>query len=414
MANDGFSIRRIHALGPSGLQQLFRDRPQNPHTRVHNLLWGTYGPVAQVRKTFSDIRELAEDIASTHGLISMQVVFAFPPDVAARYVETTNLLWGTAHTMEHIITSELDGDPICFILVAGERRHRALTMLWNFGCRACRKAMKRKARDGGCFHRHFPGGLVPVSLKVGYAPDDALTLQFAENSHKRPKAHEESAGFRLLWEVARMRNAAVTVQEFARSIGHPTRYITQALLFTNAPQYIQDAVAQSRFPYSAALALARYHEERKSEHELQYWFERSVSEGWKTAEIQNQLQRDLRDWRSSQLGMFGAAILANQDARIRQTFGHGVWRIVQWASALLLSAIQARDDGRIGLRDSPFASGGLARAVLAIFEMLEELVPVIRRDLQEHQRQRIAASQERLKPDIDALREELGPTGDDD
>ncbi len=375
MANDGFTVRRIHALGSSGLHQLFQDRSSDPHSRVYNLHWGTYGPVAQVRKTFSDIRELAEDIA-TRGMISMQVVFAFTPEVTVRYIETTNLLWGTAHTMSQMILSELDGAPMCFVLVAGERRHRALTQLWNFGCRACRKAMKRKARNGGCFHKHFPGGFVPVALKVGYAIDDALTLQLAENSHKRPKAHEEAAGFRLLWEVARMRNPAVTVPEFARSIGHPTKHVSQGLLFTDAPQYIQHAVAQSRFPFSAALALARYHAERQSEEELRYWFNRSVSEGWRTAEIQTQLQKDLSDWKGAQLGIFGAAILANQEARIRQSFASGVWRTMQWASAFLLSAIQARDEGRIGLRDSPFATRGLARAIVSIYEMLAELVPV--------------------------------------
>ena len=412
MANDGFAVRRIHALGPSGLQQLFQDRSNNSHTRIYNLQWGTYGPVAQVRKTFSDIRELAEDIA-TRGMISMQVVFAFSPEVTARYLETTNLLWGTAHDMTHVITSELDGVPMCFVLVAGERRHRALTRLWNIGCRACRKSMKRKARNGGCFHQHFPGGFIPVSLKVGYAPDDALTLQLAENSHKRPKAHEEAAGFRLLWEVAHMRNPATTVPEFARSIGHPAKYVSQGLLFTNSAEYIQDAVAQSRLSFTAAIALARYHEERGCDAELRYWFDRCLAEGWTTSEIQVQLHEDLQNWKSSQLGLFGAAILANQEARVRQTFARGVWRVVQWASAFLSSAIQARNDGRIGLKDSPFATGGLARAVVSMYEMLAELVPVVRRDLREHERQRIAVIQRELKPDIEALHEEHRPSNGD-
>lgn len=409
MANDGFAVRRIHALGPSGLQQLFQDRANDPHTRIYNLQWGAYGPVAQVRKTFADIRELAEDIA-TRGMISMQIVFAFTPEVTARYIETTNLLWGTAHSMSQVQISELDGVPMCFVLVAGERRHRALNRLWAYGCRACKKTMGRKARNGGCFHKHFPGGFIPVALKVGYAPDDALTLQLAENSHKRPKAHEEAAGFRLLWEVARMRNPEVTVPDFARSIGHPTRYVSQGLLFTNAAEYIQDAVSQSRLSYTAALALARYHEERRCEQELRYWFDRCLAEGWTTSEIQIQLQQDLRNWKSSQLGLFGAAILAQQETRIRLTFARGVWRTVQWISAFLLSAVQARKEGRIGLKDSPFATGSLARAIVHIYEILAELVPVVRRDLQEHERQRIAVVQEQLKPDIDALRDECRPT----
>ena len=85
---------------------------------------------------------------------------------------------------------------------------------------------------------------------------------------------------------------------------------------------------------------------------------------------------------------------------------------MQWASAFLLSAIQARAEGRIGLRDSPFATRGLARAIVSIYEMLAELVPVVRRDLREHERQRIAVIQEELQPDIDALREECSPSND--
>lgn len=403
MASDGNAVRRIQELGPSGLAKLFNDIPQDPHTRIYNLAWQQYGPVAQVRKTFADIRDLMEDIAR-RGMISMQVVFAFTPDVAARYVETTNLLWGMARTLSDMTISELDGVPMYFILVAGERRHRALTMLWRYGCRACKKSMGRGARNGECFRKHFPGGYVPVSLKVGYTPDDALKLQLAENTHKRPKAHEEAAGFRLLWEVARLRNPEITIPEFAHSIGHPTRDVSRGLLFMETAPYIQEAVAQGRLSFSAALAFGRYHAERQSDGELRYWFDRSLAEGWTSKKIQEQLVQDLKDWKTAQLGLFGTAIMQQQQQdHLRRTYQEGVWRVVQWAQGVLLAAIVARREGRIGLKDSPFTTGGIARAIVGIYEMLAELAPIVRKDLTEEQRQRNGQLHKQLKPDMEWL-----------
>ena len=405
--NAGRSALRIHKLDPKTLQEIFQDRRGTPYTRILNLKWQTYEPVAQVRSTFSDIIELAEDVAF-RGMLQMQNVCAFPPDVAQRYIDAVNLMWGTSHRLESLPQGTLDGEPMVFILIAGERRHRALRRLWVHGCRACKATMKSKAANGGCFTKHFPGGFVPVNLKMGYTPYEALTDQFAENTHKRPVPHEEAMGFRVLYEVAKQREPTVTVKQFARTIGHPTRYVTQAIAYTGLPDRIQEAVSEKRISYSHALALVRYHTERADETELTYWFTRALAEQWSAEKLNKELVADLHHWKAHQLGMFGEALLDRQEKKIRESFGNGVTEGMNWMEGMLISAIRARDDGLIGLPDSPFATTALAKAVVRQFDLLTELVPTVKRDWTPTERNEIHRLQHELEPEIDWLRRRTG------
>lgn len=401
--NAGKSARRIHTLDPNTLQDIFQDTRGTPYTRVFNLKWQTYEPVAQVRKTFGDIIELSEDIA-LRGMLQMQNVCAFPPDVAKRYIDAVNLMWGTSHTFEKLPQGMLDDEPRTFILIAGERRHRALRRLWVHGCRTCKATLKSKAANGGCFTKHFPGGFVPVNLKMGYTPYEALTDQFAENTHKRPIPHEEAMGFRVLYEVAKQREPTVTVKQFAGTIGHPTRYVTQAIAYTRLPNRIQEAVSEKRISYSHALALVRYHTERADETELTYWFTRALAEQWSAEKLNKELIADLHHWKAHQLGMFGEALLEQQEKKIRESFGNGITKGMEWMEGVLVAALRARDDELIGLQNSPFATTALAKTVVRQFELLTELVPTIKRDLTIAERKRISQLCHELEPEIDWLR----------
>ncbi len=402
--NTGRSVRRIHTLDPDTLKEIFQDTRGTPYTRVFNLVWGSYDPVAQVRQTFKDIIELSEDIA-LRGMLQMQNVCAFPPNVAKRYIDAVNLMWGTSHTIESLPQGTLDGEPMVFILIAGERRHHALRRLWIHGCRACKAALKSKAANGGCFTKHFPGGFVPVNLKMGYTPYEALTDQFAENTHKRPVPHEEAMGFRVLYEVAKQREPTITVVQFARTIGHPTRYVTQAIAYTGLPNRIQEAVSGKRISYSHALALVRYHTERANETELTYWFTRALAEQWSAQKLNKELVADLHHWKAHQLGMFGEALLDQQEAELRRSFANGITKGMDWLDAVLVSAIRARDDGLIGLAESPFATTALARAVVRQFDLLTELVPTILRDLTLAEQNEVHRLSHKLEPHIEELRE---------
>lgn len=404
--NAGNSARRIHKLDPDTLRRIFQDRRKTPYTRVFNLKWKTYEPVAQVRTTFSDIIELSEDIAG-RGILQMQNVCAFPPDVAQRYIDAVNLMWGTSHTLDSLPQEILDGEPMFFILIAGERRHRALRRLWAHGCRTCKATLKGKATNGGCFTKHFPGGFVPVNLKMGYTPYEALTDQFAENTHKRPVPHEEAIGFRMLYEVAKQREPTITVKQFARTIGHPMRYVTQAIAYTGLPDLIQEAVSEKRISYSHALALVRYHTERTDETELTYWFTRALAEQWSAEKLNKELVADLHHWKAHQLGIFGEALLDQQEKKLRESFKNGITEGMNWVEGLLISAIRARDDGLIGLHDSPFATKGLARFFVRNVELLTELAPIIRRDLTLTERNTTDRDRKNLELEGDWLRERI-------
>ncbi len=397
--------RRILALDPDALRAVFLDRPNNPYTSIMPLVWGSYGPLTQVRKTFPDIPQLAQDIAR-RGILNPQTVFAFSPDVAARYIAAVNLMWGATHTLADLPCCTLRDEPVYFILIAGERRFRALKLLWDEGCEECR-ATHGSEDPGTCFSRHFPHGLVPVNLKVGFTPYEALTDQFAENTHHRPRSDEEAIGFRVFYELMRVRESALTVTEFARRIGHNADRVRAALRYTMLPEFIQAAVAEGRIPYSSALALEQYHRERKDDGELQFWLAKAIAELEMSARrLEEALREDLKQWRASQRGLFGAlAMGALERSHIRAVFDRNIARGLDRIEGFLYAVIHAQSSGQIGAADSPFATGAVVNAVLRIYRLLGMVVPIIRRDMTRRERREADELDDRLREDVEWLQE---------
>ena len=401
--------RRIHALDPRELRDIFSDVVCEPYTTVQALAWGSYVPVAQVRKTFQDIEHLAKDIA-LRGMLNPQTVFAFPLPVAERYVRAVNVMWGSNHTIADLPRGTFRDEPVCFILIAGERRFRALHQLWMTGCERCRETHGNES-EGTCFSRHFPHALVPVNLKVGFTPYDALTDQFAENTHHRPQPAEEAVGFRVFYELMRVREPTLEVSAFARRIGHNPERVRAALRYTTLPEFIQEAVTEGKIPYSSALALERYHRERASEDELRYWLQRAIAEAEMSAHrLEELLREDIQHWRSSQLGLFGSAVNALEKTKTRAVFDTAISRALDRINGFLSHAVNARKNGLIGDRYSPFASGSIAHAGVRIYDLLDGIVPAIRGDLTRQEQKRIEGTRNGLNDDITWIRERTDDT----
>ena len=397
--------RRILSLDPAALAETFQDEASpTRYTAIMTLSWGTYGPLTQVRKTFPDIPELAEDIAQ-RGILNPQTVFAFPQALAERYVAAVNMMWGASDTLEHIPTVRLHEDEVRFVLIAGERRFRALQHLWAHGCSRCRSTHGHEAQ-GACLLRHFPHGLIPVNVKVGFTPYDALTDQFAENTHHRPRSDEEAIGFRVFYELMRVRESELTVSEFARRIGHNEGRVRSALRYTHLPDFVQRAVAEGKIPYTSAVALERYHRIRASEDELKYWLTRAIAESEMSARRLDELLRnDLEQWRSSQMGLFGSALAQLETRNLRGVFDRNIARALDRMNGFLYTAMQAQRDGRIGSANSPFALGSVLHATLRIYRLLETLIPAIRSAYTAREQREIDGIRERIADDARWLEE---------
>lgn len=404
--------RRIHAMDPQELREIFSDHATHPYTTVQALAWGSYQPLAQVRKTFQDIPMLAEDIAQ-RGMLNPQTVYAFPRPVAERYVRAVNVMWGSEHTINDLPESSFRGEPTHFVLIAGERRFRALLRLWDTGCDVCTLANGHEPK-GACFARHFAHAVVPVNLKVGFTPYDALTDQFAENTHQRPKPEEEAIGFRVFYELMKVREPELPLATFARRIGHHPERVRAAVRYTTLPEYIQGAVTEGKIPYSGALALEHYHRERASDDELKYWLNRAIAEADMSARRLDELLReDLKQWRAQQIGLFGEQSTALEKQKIRSVFDRAIARALDRIIGFLEHAVHAYRAGLIGNITSPFASGSVARAVVRMYDLLALVTPIVRSHLSRRERKRIVETEEGVQEDIQWLRENSKNTNED-
>jgi len=391
-------------MDPRELHDIFSDISTQPYTTVQALAWGSYQPLAQVRKTFQDIPMLAEDIA-LRGMLNPQTVYAFSRPVAERYVRAVNVMWGSQHTITELPESIFRGESTYFVLIAGERRFRALQRLWDTGCDACMLANGHEP-EGTCFTRHFVHAVVPVNLKVGFTPYDALTDQFAENTHHRPKPEEEAIGFRVFYELMKVREPELPLATFARRIGHNPERVRAAVRYTMLPEFIQGAVAEGKIPYSGALALEHYHRERASDDELRYWLNRAIAEADMSAKRLDELLReDLKHWRSQQIGLFGTMVQTLEKRKTRMVFDRAIARALNRMTGFLAHAVDASSRGLIGDENSPFASGSVARAVVRMYDLLALVVPVVRHSFTLRERKHIRKTEETLQDDVSWLRQ---------
>jgi predicted DNA-binding transcriptional regulator len=295
------------------------------------------------------------------------------------------------------------GNEVFYILIAGERRFRALEYLWNHGCSTC-KTNHGNEQTGTCFFRHFPHGMIAANVKVGFTPYDALTDQFAENTHHRPKPDEEAIGFRVFFQLLRVREPKLTIAEFARRIGHHEQRVRTALQYTNLPDFVQQAVAEGKITYSTAVALERYHRVRCSTEDLKYWLTRAIAEAdISSAKLAGLLHEDLHHWKASQRGLFGNAITALEEQHIRRVFDRSIAKALERMEGFLYAAIHAYRERHIGFSDSPFAAGSVRRAVLKIYRLLETLLPEIREGYTRRETEEIESIRSTLEDDLNWL-----------
>lgn len=400
--------RRILSLDPTALANVFCDVPSSTrHTKYTELRWGDFAPLTQIRKFFPDIPELAEDIAR-RGILNAQTVYVFPRATAQRYMDALALMWGVSQDISVLPERLLDGEPVSYILIAGERRYRALAYLWERGCTHCRGTYGAEAR-GVCFTRHFPEERITVNLKVGFTPYEALTDQFAENTYHRPRPDEEAVGFRVFYELMRVREPELTVSEFSRRVGHHETRVRAALRYTHLPEFIQAAVATGSIPYTSALALERYHHVRQDETELRYWLTRAIAESEMSSQrLANLLKDDIKAWRSSQMGLFGNALAVMQEKKIRRVFDRNIARALDRIIGFIMAGISAERSGRVGKDDSPFAMGSVVRNVIRIYRLLDVFVPAIQQAMARREKEEIDAIRGRIGRHIDWMEERAG------
>jgi len=208
----------------------------------------------QVRKTFEieGLRELAEDIA-LNGVLQPSIAAKLSKENFIIYMKTfesiSNVSLGSVEDYP-----EIDGYYYC--LIAGERRYRAHVILWEEGCEHCRgraSTQQKVLEKGHCYHLHYGDEFIELRTALNIDPLSAKSIQFRENNHVKPPAHEEAEEYQNYFRYLRIDNPHLTFAEFARIVGVSVEKVRKALWFCELPDRVQKAVREKLIFYSHAV-----------------------------------------------------------------------------------------------------------------------------------------------------------------
>lgn len=344
------------------------------HISLHDI-----NVLPQPRKTFEGIEELAGDIARKN-LLNPPIVARLSRESCERYILTINLLWGTTYRVENLRPVNVNEDKTLwyYVLLAGERRLRALRALWDTGCEECRASYGPEAA-GACFTRHFNTDSIEVRLCVDILPLAALFLQFSENTHMPVPPHEEAHAYALLFRLIRQASEKFTVAEFARGVGRNPETIRNALRFCELPQSIQDGVGRGLVHYGIAVEIARLQSDGETAEQLEWWMMRAVTEKKSVAEFRKLIRQYLEDKRMGQISLL-AIMTENQELDYKRSH---IRRVVEsntinalWALLYYLRRVrELLASGKLGKADSPFSVRSPIRVLRNVFEEEKALLP---------------------------------------
>ncbi len=223
----------------------------------------------QVRKTYDadGITELCQSIAGT-GLINEIQVAYMTPAQARDYVQFVSALWHRDYGLADILRMDPRqtfeqrterGRPVYrqlsdrrldryAVVVCGHRRYFAMKQLWEMGCEQCQETYGTET-PGACWARHmeYEDSYVRVKLYSQLPPYEAMALQYQENVHQRPPAHQQADAYDNLFVLAQQRNPELTVVAFAKQVRASTGTITRARRFCALPLQIRADVEQGAY-----------------------------------------------------------------------------------------------------------------------------------------------------------------------
>lgn len=346
---------------------------------------GTINVLPQPRKTFENLEELALDVARKR-LLNPPTVARFTREDAATFLETVNRLWSTDFRIEALRATREDDAEVYYVLLAGERRFRACTILWERGCAECREASgEAPLPEGACFRKHFDGDRLEVRLCQDIPALAALFLQLSENTHMPVPPHEEAEAYGRLFSLLLQADPKYTAARFAREVGRSADTIRRALRYLLLPPSVRAAVESRLIAYGAALEIQRLQEAGLDEERLQFWVMRAATERKSVEQFREEVTRHLKERASGQqslLGMFQENQAVQERAHVRRTVEsqtiQAVWSWISYVARVkqLATARQIGHPGAPYSEDSPVrVLGRLTRSLEEALPLLEGFIP---------------------------------------
>lgn len=338
----------------------------------------------QPRKTFEEIPSLADSIA-VHGVANPITVAQLSEDRCTQYLEVINDVWGTEHTVDDLVSLGLNGEKKIHILIAGERRYRAIGLLKEQGCEDCQE----QGIAATCYENHFGRSEVEVRLMANVSVRAALDLQSAENIHKRVPPHEDARFLYEYYRFVKKDEPESTLRGFARGVSRSEEQIRDAIKFCELPENVQDSVKLAQISYGIAIQISRLHRNPNpnvavSKEELDWWVIKAITGQYKVPDFKELITGYIKEREGGQKSMFEIMTESQRSefehAQRKLVVERGIIRALHAHIAYLQIVQDLYKRKKLGGPDSPYSQGSPSRMVLKLAEVMVRIVP----DLKEH------------------------------
>ncbi len=332
----------------------------------------------QPRKTFEAIPDLAENIA-LRLLLNPIIVAELTREGLNDYLSFINDIWKVQHSIDAFTAEQTAHGPRYYVLLAGERRYRACSLLWETGCATC-QVDGRHHQPGDCFRRHFEQDTVPVSLCVNIDPQTALEIQFSENIHMQVPVGEEALAYAEYFRVLRSRTGSLSKADFARRVGRSASTISNALRFSELPESIQLNVRKKEIPYGIALELTRLYVPQFTENERQHWLilalvRRNVTVQQFREQLTKYIEEKLNGQMDLGLLMEAEQLKLNRRAKIRRVISRATLSDIYTGMEYARTVLRTIKSGELGLPDSPYSIDAVLRLLQQLGQHFSGLIP---------------------------------------
>jgi len=320
----------------------------------------------QFREKF-EIEALSVSIAES-GLIMPLLVTRIKEKECQKYLEDVNDINKTDKKIDDFERVKIEGQIRFYLLIDGERRLRAI------------KSLPKEV-----FREKFPNGKVKVILYKNITAKDIFNYQSQTNEHMRIPPEREAIYYQKIFFLRRKINKNYSLAEFAREMGRTTETIKNRLRFANLPDEIQKYAFEKDLPYGVLVEIGKLKEELNlGADELNYWAQHAIVHQVSVPDFRKRVKNHIQNIKSGQsvLDLFTESQLKqerklNIKKTVEQKTVLHLWESLHYFNRV----IKLFEKGELGLEDSPFSTGSPARFSLAEIERIENLLPLLEKDI---------------------------------
>lgn len=360
----------------------------------------------QSRRTFTQIHELANSIAR-NGVFGKPQIACYDLKHCREYLELIAEKWQVQYDPNKLVSFVENGKRWFFVLIDGERRYRAFTLLKDCGCDACRSSF---TDENGCLERHFPIG-IPVDVKDNIDPIDALTIQYSSNSHVPVPLHEEADGLVRFYHLLKERNPGLTNKAFGALLGRPADLITRARRLLSVPDVVFHEVVNGEFSSECAIHLGRLVEAGLNEKDIMFSHDLISARGMKPTQAGRFVSKMLADLKSDQMVLFSEPV--DETSEIERLLNENTVKALFEIAGYFDGSRRVFERRGMNNQQSPFAKTRSVKALLTLLEKQESLLPHLRAVLNDLRKpSRVTQLQSKTAKKIDNLLEEVTENAD--